>query len=503
MATELDYQAELFFRRSFFKSPLGYLWRSRWNQLGQISFFCYSHSLYCKVTRGVNEFKGYASGRIPDEIKIVVGDAMFSATIIPHSKKFVEFSASFSIGIGWKLIEIQAFSCGNLFNVIRLLVKSSDISIDKLPQPVQLEIPSINTWDLTQVDKSHLRVAFISISNDAAWRYRCRHVAEAVGGIGARVYLPLQVDFSKIARECNWLVLHRVPWTNELEFFIVNFRASGGKVIFDTDDLVFNPAKIYLNDAYQRLPSHEADRFVDGAIRWMKTMELCDILTVSTDHLRREAEYIFKDKPIFVLRNIIGNDLVVLAEAARRSLVKKNNGAINIAYFSGSKTHQADFLQCEEALFEILSENVFVTFTLVGLLDLSERFNVFKSRITKINFVDWKKLPSLMSSVDINLAPLEMGNDFTESKSELKYFEAAIVCVPTVASRTESFEHAIKHLETGILCYNNKDSWKSGILSLVMDSALRLRIAKNALEHVQREYTGSARNSILKKIFNT
>lgn len=72
-------------------------------------------------------------------------------------------------------------------------------------------------------------------------------------------------------------------------------------------------------------------------------------------------------------------------------------------------------------------------------------------------FVDWKKLPSLIAEVDINLAPLEQ-SIFNEAKSENKWVEAALVKVPTVASNVGAFQRMIVSGETGILC-DTEEEW--------------------------------------------
>ena len=88
-----------------------------------------------------------------------------------------------------------------------------------------------------------------------------------------------------------------------------------------------------------------------------------------------------------------------------------------------------------------------------------------------------------MARFDINLAPLEVGNLFCEAKSELKFFEAALVDVPTIASPTGPLRRAIRQGETGLLATTPSD-WFDTLTSLVDDFGLRNRIAAAALREV-------------------
>jgi hypothetical protein len=84
-----------------------------------------------------------------------------------------------------------------------------------------------------------------------------------------------------------------------------------------------------------------------------------------------------------------------------------------------------------------------------------------------------------MARFDINLAPLEPGNPFCDAKSELKYFEAALVEVPTIASPTGPMRRAIRDGETGFLAAS-EDDWHRALIALVDDAALRRRLARAA-----------------------
>jgi len=56
----------------------------------------------------------------------------------------------------------------------------------------------------------------------------------------------------------------------------------------------------------------------------------------------------------------------------------------------------------------------------------------------------------VLRRIDLNIVPLQ-DSPFTWSKSELKYFEAALVETPTLASSTPVFHDAINHGVTGYL----------------------------------------------------
>ena len=63
----------------------------------------------------------------------------------------------------------------------------------------------------------------------------------------------------------------------------------------------------------------------------------------------------------------------------------------------------------------------------------------------------WQGLPNIVAQIDINLAPLELDNPFCQAKSEIKFTEAALVGVPTVASPTQAFVYAMRDGEDGLL----------------------------------------------------
>src|SRR5207253_2012078 len=106
--------------------------------------------------------------------------------------------------------------------------------------------------------------------------------------------------------------------------------------------------------------------------------------------------------------------------------------------------------------------------------------------------VPWRHLADLLAEVDINLAPLEANNPFTDAKSCLKYLEAALVGVPTVASARSDFVRAIRHGENGLLA-ESSDDWKESLRKLIESPMLRAEIGLAARDDVRRFHTTAAR----------
>ena len=129
---------------------------------------------------------------------------------------------------------------------------------------------------------------------------------------------------------------------------------------------------------------------------------------------------------------------------------------------------------------KILEEFDYVKIMIVGELNLSGDLKEISSKIITHAFVDWRILPELIASVDINIAPIEE-NIFNGAKSEVKWVEASLVKVPTIASNFGSFKDNIINGKTGILCISLED-WYYALKKLINDEKLRTTIGQNSFE---------------------
>ncbi len=341
----------------------------------------------------------------------------------------------------------------------------------------------------------------LSAGPDVCYRYRAEHQAEELVLLGLTVDAALcdTVDYDRILPLYSAFIFHRVPHTAKIETFIARAKASGKPVIFDIDDLVFNEAVIGDIKAIRDYPPEEYNRHLDAIIRNRRTLSLCDAALVTTEELRDCIKELFPEKPVYVNRNAVSDEMVSQADFALKHVPKIDDGFVRIIYMSGTKTHDEDFAECVAALESVLEAHPQVRLMIVGLLGLPERLGRLADRLEVIPLVPWQELPTLMRRADINLAPLEIKNAFTRCKSELKYVEAGLVGLPTVASDLPAFKVAITSGENGFLCRSDQD-WLDSLERLVLSPQLRHRIGSRAREDVLTRYTTRSRAPELARV---
>jgi glycosyltransferase involved in cell wall biosynthesis len=324
------------------------------------------------------------------------------------------------------------------------------------------------------------------------FRYRCEHQAEVLqhAGLRAEVYQPGRIPYQDLLSRHRIVVVHRLPCNDDFEAFVSVARRAGLTLVFDTDDLVFDAARLHQMHAFHDMDAATKDDLRQKVHGCKRSIELCDGVTVSTDKLRIEIEAMFPTKPVAALRNRVSSAMEEGAQAAAER-PEAGDGFVRLAYFSGTNTHEKDFAECVPALSGILREFPALKVMIVGYLSVPDELQEFSSRIEQYPFVPWRDLPALYRRVDVNLAPLEQANDFTESKSELKYLEAALFRIPTIASNTNAFRVAITDGDNGRLCTTTQQ-WSAALRELVVNVERRKQMGSRAFDDVRSRYTTHA-----------
>jgi glycosyltransferase involved in cell wall biosynthesis len=283
------------------------------------------------------------------------------------------------------------------------------------------------------------------------------------------------------------VVLWREPYSAHLAGIIELTHQQGGVVIYDVDDLMFRPemAVIEIIDGIRSQKFSELDTQAFFT-RIGRALKACDLVSCPTQELASHARRM--GRPAFVLPNGFDDEAHATARRALREWRNFSDDLLRIGYAGGSRTHQRDFAVAGPAIARVLREIPNARLTIFrdsssgeGLVIMDE-FPEFKDLADRIEWRDMVKLPKLPEELvrfAVNIAPLEPGNPFCEAKSELKYFEAALAGVPTIASPSGPFQRAIIPGTTGILA-RTEDEWYAALTSLLRDPALRARMAQAA-----------------------
>ena len=321
-------------------------------------------------------------------------------------------------------------------------------------------------------------------------RYRVTHQREQLeaNSISSSevYYVNLQLNQVRFYRT---FIFFRCPYTDTIGEFIKLAKSLNKKVLFDIDDLVIDTKYTDTIKYLDSMSKEERELYDDGVNRMGKTLKLCDAAITTTERLAEELDHYVQE--VFINRNTASEKMCKLSAQALKNK-KTDNEYVKMGYFSGSLTHNDDFLLILPAVKKIMEQYESVQLHVVGQLNLPAPLESMRSRIVAHPFVDWQKLPQLISEGDINLAPLEE-SIFNEAKSENKWVEAALLKVPTVASNVGAFEKMIEHNVTGLLC-TGEEEWVSTLGHLIENPRERKRIGESAyqycVKHCVTIYTG-------------
>ena len=192
-------------------------------------------------------------------------------------------------------------------------------------------------------------------------------------------YDPSRIDGRRALPE-GALVLQRVAFTPALGELIDRMHAAGRPVIFDVDDLVFEPQLAPWHRGVANLPPSEQALYVEGVQRYLATLERCDHVLTASPLLAELAER--HGVAAHVHRNALGEEMMAWAgelyglrygEEGRRGRLRsrgdeqstrradtqagrlRSGERLVLGYGSGTPTHDVDFAEAAPAVIDILT----------------------------------------------------------------------------------------------------------------------------------------------------
>lgn len=318
-------------------------------------------------------------------------------------------------------------------------------------------------------------------------RYRADNVAEElnVHKIKCSKTVLDNLFLPRYAKKFKIFILHKPSLTKKLSKLIESAKKLNKEIIFETDDLVFDPVYFQQAEFYEKLNALQKIEYKKGVGSEIVNDSYVKICTTTTKFLAKKLEE--REKKVFIVHNKLSQkDLEVCDEILEKP--KRKDEKIRLGYFSGTASHNKDFATITEALLQIMEKYSQAELFLVGPLDTENKLNKFKDRIRQFSFVPREEHFANIYSIDINLAPLVLNDPFCESRSELKFFEAGILKVPTVAVRNQTFSEAITDGVDGFLA-SNTDEWVEKLSKLIESENLRSEMGKMARKTALERYT--------------
>jgi GT2 family glycosyltransferase/2-polyprenyl-3-methyl-5-hydroxy-6-metoxy-1,4-benzoquinol methylase/glycosyltransferase involved in cell wall biosynthesis len=344
-----------------------------------------------------------------------------------------------------------------------------------------------------------LRVLYVTDSYDAPFRYRCMNAVAQLraDGVAANVLHLEDPGLLPALHSYSVVVLFRLAWSARVEQLVGAARRQRATLVFDIDDLLFDA------DAYAQLPfladlsPGQRLQYRNLLPRLRQTFEACDHFIGSTPILVERAAALGKDA--FLHPNLLHPSWERMGpwlRAARRRFAT----APVIAYLSGSNTHDRDLGLVSGALADLMHERVDVQLLLGGFVRLPFPLLPFGDRVRRLPYRHWRVYPWALAHARVLLAPAAVCGDFADAKSALKFFEAGIFDVPTIATPTATFRAAINDGDTGWLA-GTPDEWAERLRAAI-DPANAAAVGARARAAVLAHHTFAAHRGRLRDLLH-
>jgi glycosyltransferase involved in cell wall biosynthesis len=352
----------------------------------------------------------------------------------------------------------------------------------------------------TQISPKEPLILVLSGVKGDTRRYRIYHTFEQLNLAGVPCMLSHITEGDLLAKlqHASVVIFHRVVYDRFVEKLFHTIHNQGSLPIFDADDLTFKPEAFQWIDSPDFQDPIRAALYLENMRRTQQALSSCVAVMTSTEYLSEQARNL--DKPTWVHRNAYSQEMLEISDRSFRT-VEKPTDKLVIGYASGTATHNRDFESVTPVLLEILGHYPNIELWIIGPLKLSPGLAEFEDRVRHFPLISWRQLPDWLAQFSINLAPLVVDNPFAQSKSEIKYMEAALVHVPTVASPTEAFQYAIRSGENGFIARSPKE-WAETLENLIINPDLRKDTGDQAYLDVLSRYHPVVRSMELVNTLN-
>jgi glycosyltransferase involved in cell wall biosynthesis len=267
-----------------------------------------------------------------------------------------------------------------------------------------------------------------------------------------------------------------------IQAWLPNWRASGGKLIFEIDDDLMNE-----NILLQRHYTHDLAEAV-LKVRYMATQ--ADLVLVSTESLAHKLRVL--NTNVRVIPNALDPELWRLDRPRIHTTGQFKRdalGPVRIGYIGTDGDH-ADLELVREAM-QIIEKKYGAAVEIEVIGVFQDKPPTFGTRIglpKKNDYPDFVNWLRQRVHWDIGIIPLTQ-EEFNFSKSDLKFLEYAALDMAILVSDHETYRSVAIHEQNCLIADDSLEAWVQQLSRLIEDAPLRERLSRASREMCQSKHT--------------
>ena len=296
-------------------------------------------------------------------------------------------------------------------------------------------------------------------------------------------------EFMTAASTADAVIFYRVAMTVEAMLCLAWCEANGIPTFYDIDDLVFD-AEHFPEEFAAYGDAITAEQHFDlrrGVGLVKAAIGFCDYGIASTNLLSEHLAPLVRRQAALVHRNTLS---AKLKKVIREDIVRFPSAGPVLFYGSGTKAHARDFQDMlVPALDALMGKYPGLRLITVGFVNASTLAMRFPGRVEHVPYVPNRDAYlSLLASTDINLAVLNR-NTFNDSKSEIKWLEAAAFGIPSVVPAVAGMREVVEDGADAVIVEDDTtEAWLRALDRLAGDASFRHCIGTAARDKARRDY---------------
>ena len=376
-------------------------------------------------------------------------------------------------------------------------------------EPCEKEL-NCRVADLLEAKRNNLKtvVYLYEIADTSTFRYRVFNMYQSLElslhWHGTYFYKDELSVVEKYFEYIDLIIIARFRWTFEIDELIYMAKKNDIKVVFEVDDLVYDLK--YLPVIVNTLSVNmKEDRSYDYWFAYISRLNAvakqCDAIITTNQFLAQKMQNDLQ-KSSYVIQNFTNRYQEEISEFYfKQKQTEYSTGKFVIGYFSGTPSHINDFLTVAPEIRELLEIYSDIQLRIVGFMEMPDSMRKLEEagRIERKPLVNFLDLQKEIAEVDVNIVPL-VNNMFSNSKSELKFFEASIVGTVTCATPSFIFKEVINDKVNGYLCergkwfntiadlYNSRKYNENSVVNNSKDYCVKRYSYTNQTKHIENVY---------------